>query len=126
VRLDHDEEQVLGVGNAGHERSRHYRHDQVLGQWCIAEPGRQHPVVALEVVWRELSKLESKVGTWFTQQEGHHVISPQNVTDSTIHPLPPAKAYIPLQTTRYRSKWTWRQKKTMTQALMVNSNRLNS
>ncbi len=28
---DHDPEQVLGVGDAGHERCGHYRHDQILG-----------------------------------------------------------------------------------------------
>jgi hypothetical protein len=58
---DQDEEQVLGVGDAGQERSRHYRHDQVLGQWCIAEPGCQHPVVVIVVVLRKLNKLASKV-----------------------------------------------------------------
>jgi len=62
VWLDHDEEQVLGVGDAGHERSRHYRHDQVLGQWCIAKPGCQHPVVvATRVVRRVFKKSKSKV-----------------------------------------------------------------
>lgn len=45
MRLDHDPEKVLAVGDAGQKRGRDYRHDQILGEWRIAEPGRQHPVV---------------------------------------------------------------------------------